>query len=200
MIILALLLAGAAAAPAQDFAMPEELGAAVQSSRQLGAGAPQAVRALRSADEAAPASEASAAPINTGFRALGAAGQTGTVKGPGLFGAGDGTYRVVNNSPYKMVFDMQTGYVNGRFTLKRDPATGRDLLGFAGQTRGASSDWTSASGSFAGAVVYNPESDSGTISWRLNGERHDDTFQNGRAGSRSMTITLSGNAHTFTQN
>jgi len=191
---LSLLLLLAVSAPAQNFAMSEELGAAVLNARQLGAGAPLAVRNFRGA-----APIPAVAPINTGFLALGVAGKTGKVQGP-PFG-GDGTYSVVQNDPLQMVFDMKTGYINGRFTLKRDSATGKDTLGFAGQTKdGPFSDWKTATGTYPGQIAYNAAADSGTIAWTFNGAPVTDTYKGGRAGSRSMTITLDGNSHTFTQN
>jgi hypothetical protein len=90
-----LIAALAVSAPAQEFAMPAELGAVVLRSRTLGAGAPAATAAFRAAVlfQAAPAGT----PINTGFQALGVAGKTGTVKGP-PFGGG-GTYNVIRNDP-----------------------------------------------------------------------------------------------------
>jgi hypothetical protein len=195
-IALALVAAMTASASAQTFAAPGELAGIVAASRRLAAGSPIAVAAFRAA--AAPVRAAAAAPINTGFQALGPAGKTGTVQGPAL--GGDGTYRVIQNDATQMIFDMKTGYVNGRFTLVRDAATGKDILGFAGQTKdGPFSGWTQASGNYAGQITYNPGSDSGTIAWQLNGEQISDTYSGGRAGSRSMTITLKGNSHTFTQ-
>jgi hypothetical protein len=186
----------AVSAPAQDFAMPEELGAVVLRSRALGAAAPTAAAAFRAAITFKAAQVGT--PINTGFLALGAAGKTGTIKGPPL--GGDGTYRVLQNDAAQMVFDMKTGYVVGRFTLRRDAATGKDTLGFDGQTKdGPFSGWTPGSGIFAGQITYNPGADSGTILWVLDGAQVNDAYNGGRAGSRSMTITLKGNKHTFTQ-
>lgn len=196
--LLALALAAAVPVSAQTFGMSEELGAAVMSSRRLAAGAPDAVAELRAQAAAAPAQAAAVAPINTGFLALGAAGKTGRVQGPP---GGDGTYKVWQNDPAQMVFDMSTGYVVGRFTLKRDAATGKDLLGFEGSTKdGPFSGWTPSKGVYAGKVAYDARTDSGSIVWQLNGQVIRDTYKNGRAGSRSMTITLKGNEHTFTPN
>jgi hypothetical protein len=193
--LLAAALALAIPASAQPFGMSEELGAAVMNARRLGAAAPQAVRAFRAAGAI---STKAVAPINSGFYGLGAAGKTGTIKGPPL--GGDGTYRVIQNDANQMVFDMKTGYVVGRFTIARDAATGKDTLGFDGQTKdGPFSGWTASRGSYAGQIRYDAASDSGTIAWQLNGEQINDTYKGGRAGSRSMTITLKGNDHTFTQ-
>ena len=186
-------------ASAQEFAMPEELGAIVLSARGLGAGAPKAAAAFRAAAAPTQAAQAqTAAPINSGFQGLGAAGKTGKIAGPPL--GGDGTYRVIQNDATQMVFDMKTGYVVGRFTLTRNAATGRDTLGFAGQTKdGPLGGWTSASGNYDGRITYNAGADSGTILWQLNGQQISDIYSGGRSGSRSMTITLKGNKHTFTQ-
>ncbi|HXT01241.1 MAG TPA: hypothetical protein VN915_11235 [Elusimicrobiota bacterium] len=195
--LLALALALAVPSFAQPFGMSEELGAAVMSSRRLAASAPQAIAALQAAAAASPVAQKAVAPVNTGFQALGAAGKTGQVQGPP---GGDGTYKVWQNDANQMVFDMRTGYVAGRFTIKRDPATGKDLLGFEGSTKdGPFSGWTPAKGIYTGQITYNPGSDSGTVIWQLNGETIRDTYKNGRAGSRSMTITLKGHEHTFTQ-
>jgi hypothetical protein len=187
----------AVSASAQEFAAPEGLGAIMASARSLAAGAPGAVAQFRAASVKLRAAQA-ASPINAGFLALGAAGKTGSIKGPPM--GGDGTYRVIQNDPTQMVFDMKTGYVAGRFTLTRDAATGKDMLGFDGKTKdGPFSGWTQISGSYPGLIAYNAGSDSGTIDWQFNGEQIRDTFNGGRAGSRSMVITLKGNTHTFTQ-
>jgi hypothetical protein len=197
MIIAPLLAAAlAASAPAQTFAAPEGLGAAVVNARQLGAGAPKNVAAFRAAVARFWAQAVS--PINTGFQALGPAGKTGTVQGPPM--GGDGTYRVIQNDPMEMVFAMKTGYVDGTFTLKRDAASGQDQLGFDGKTKdGPFSGWTPSKGTYAGQISYDAGSDSGTISWKFNGNQITDKFSGGRAGSASMTITLNGHSHTFTQ-
>src|SRR3569832_1589467 len=153
--LLALALALAIPSFAQPLGMSEELGAAVMSARQLSADAPNAFTALR----AQAASAQAGAAINTGFLALGAAGKTGQVQGPP---GGDGTYKVWQNDANQMIFDMRTGYVVGRFTIKRDPATGKDQLGFEGSTKdGPFSGWTPAKGIYSGVITYNPASDSG---------------------------------------
>lgn len=189
--LLALALALAVPSFAQPFGMSEELGAAVMNSRKLAAGAPAALAAFRA--QAAPA----VAPVNTGFLALGAAGKTGQVQGPP---GGDGTYKVWQNDATQMVFDMNTGYIVGRFTIKRDAATGKDLLGFEGSTKdGPFSGWTPSKGLYAGQITYDARADSGTVVWQLNGETIRDAYKGGRAGSRAMTITLKGHEHTFTQ-
>ena len=195
--LLALALAAAVPVSAQTFGMSEELGAAIMQSRKLAAGAPQATAAFRAA-AAAPVTAQAAAPINTGFLALGAAGKTGTVQGPA---ASQGTYKVWQNDATQMIFDMSTPFVVGRFTMKRDAASGKDILGFEGSTKdGLFSGWTPSKGVYAGQITYSAGSDSGTIAWQLNGEQIRDTYKGGRAGSRSMTITLQGHEHTFTQN
>jgi hypothetical protein len=141
------------------------------------------------------------APINRGFQGLGPAGKSGRVKGPGIFGSGDGTYRVIENGPWQVVLQMKTGYIDGTFTLKRDAATGKDSLGFAGSL------WDSNNGGMSpptnsvndGKVDYDAASDAGNIGWRLNGEWKQDAYHGGRAGSRGMTITLGGHGHDFLQ-
>ena len=141
------------------------------------------------------------APINRGFQGLGPAGKTGRVKGPGIFGSGDGIYRVIENGPWQIVLQMKTGYIDGRFTLKRDAATGQDSLGFSGRL------WDSDNGRMGpptdsandGQVSYDAASDSGGIAWRLNGQWRQDSYHGGRAGASGMTITLGGHGHDFTQ-
>lgn len=233
LLLLPLLLALAVAAPAQDFVMPEEVGAIMQSTRRLAAeartapkGAPAPApadpdggafaRALLSGlwggGKADPlpaptrrdgfsAAAVQPAPINRGFQGLGPAGKTGRVKGPGLFGSGDGAYRVVENTPWKVVLRMKTGYIDGTFTLSRDAVTGKDSLGFNGSL------WDSDQGRMTppsntindGQVGYDPASDTGTIAWRLNGQWKQDAYKGGRAGTRGMTITLGGHGHDFLQ-
>jgi hypothetical protein len=199
--LLALLLAAAVPASAQPFGMSEELGAAVMNARKLAAGAPQAVAEFRAAAAPSPADGSLVklpAPINTGFLALGAAGKTGTVQGPA---ASEGAYKVWQNDATQMIFDVSTPFVVGRFTMKRDAASGKDLLGFEGSTKdGLFSGWTPSKGNYAGQISYNAGTDSGAIQWQMNGEKILDTYSGGRAGNRSMTITLKGNKHTFTQN
>lgn len=230
MTVLPILLALAVAAPAQDFMMPEEIGAVLQSTRRLAAearGAPKGAAAADPAGDAFAKALASGlwgggkadplpapprrtgfsadavqpAPINRGFLGLGPAGKTGRVKGPGIFGSGDGTYRVVENGPWQVVLQMKTGYIDGSFTLKRDPATGKDSLGFNGRlwdsNQGRMSDPTDSVND--GQVGYDPGSDTGTIAWRLNGQWNQDTYRGGRAGAGGMTITLGGHGHDFIQ-
>lgn len=236
MLLAPLVLALAAAAPAQDFAMPEEIGAVMRGLRNVAAESKAAPRptasasaeaeafaralkaglwgggradrlpvssprafALTAPDAAAQAAQT--APINLGFQGLGQAGKTGRVKGPGIFGSGDGTYRVIENTPWQVVLQMKTGYIDGRFTLKRDAATGRDSLGFSGRL------WDSDNGRMGpptdsvndGQVSYDAASDSGGIAWRLNGQWRQDSYHGGRAGSAGMTITLGGHGHDFLQ-
>ncbi len=192
--LLFLLFAFAAAADAQNFVLPEELG---MGFRRLAAYAPQAVSKFRAA--LAETAAQPVAPINAGFAALGPAGAKGKVTGT-PFGMGDGTYRIVQNDFYQIIFAMETPFVDGAFALKRDPKTGEDSLGFAGKTRdNPLNGWTKLSGIYPGKIEYDAASDSGTISWQMNGERKRDSFRNGRAGRRGMIITLGGYAHTFTQ-
>jgi len=225
MTLFPLLLALAVAAPAQDFMMPEEIGAILQGARRLAAEAKAAPRPAAAnaqgdafarslkrglwgggkADPLFAAQDAQAvqpAPINRGFQGLGPAGKTGRVKGPGIFGSGDGTYRVVENGPWQIVLLMKTGYIDGTFTLKRDAATGKDSLGFNGRLWDADRGEMSppANSVNDGTVGYDPASDTGTIAWRLNGQWNQDTYRGGRAGSGGMTITLGGHGHDFSQN
>lgn len=152
--------------------------------------------AAQSAGQAAPAA------LNRGFQGLGPAGKTGRVKGPGIFGSGDGSYRVVENGPWKVVLIVKTGYIDGTFTLSRDAATGADTMGFNGRLwnadRGEMSPPQNATND--GKISYDPGSDSGTIAWKLNGQWNQDTYRGGRAGSGGMTITLGGHGHDFIQN
>lgn len=208
--------------------MPEEIGALVSGARRLAAeakAAPRPAAAPAASDPGAAFARALArgvwgggkadallraradqavppAPINLGFQGLGPAGAAGRVKGPGIFGSGDGTYRVVENGPWRVVLQMKTGYVDGAFTLSRDPATGKDALGFNGRLwdsdRGGMSPPTNSVND--GRVAYDPGSDSGTISWRLNGQWNKDDYHGGRAGGAGMTISLSGHDHEFLRN
>ena len=224
-----LLLALVAAAPAQDFLLPEELGAIMQGARRVaaqpqrparpaadpaadafaraltaglwGAGKADPLPAETRFSAAAALAAPQPAPINRGFQGLGPAGKTGRVKGPGIFGSGDGTYRVVENGPWQVTLQMKTGYIDGIFTLKRDPATGKDSLGFSGRL------WDADNGRMTppttsvndGKVDYDAATDSGGIGWRLNGQWKQDAYHGGRAGSGGMTITLGGHGHDFIQ-
>ena len=193
--LFSLLFAFAAAAHAQNFAIPEELG---MSFRRLAAYAPLAVSKFRAAVLAETTTQP-VAPINSGFAALGPADKRGKVTGT-PFGMGNGTYRVAQNDSYQVIFALGTPFVDGTFTLKRDSKTGEDSLGFAGKTRdNPLNGWTELSGIYPGQITYDAASDAGTISWQMNGERKRDAFRNGRAGRRGMIITLGGYAHTFTQ-
>ncbi len=179
--------------------MPEELGSCGHASARRLAKAtrrPRRPLAGLARRRRRPSAAQAYAPLNAGFQALGAAGKTETmVGGPARFEAGDGTYRVIQNDPLQMVFTMKTGYVDGRFTLSRDAATGKDTLGFTGQTKdGPFSGWTQSQRQLRRPDHLQPAgSDSGAISWQLNGAQVNDTYRGGRAGSRSMTITLKGN-------
>lgn len=135
--------------------------------------------------------------INLGFQALGPAGAAGRVSGPGLLGMGDGTYSVIENGPNRIILRMQTGFVNGRFVLQRDPNTGTDVIGFAGQVmeNGAWSPYRE--GFNPGRVTYDARNDTGTIEWMAEGRRRQDRYERGAAGSRAMRITLNGHNHDF---
>lgn len=227
---LALFLAAACAASAQEFALPAESGALAARARALAA-RPQAPAALSSADRAAAAASlagfarlhdegvwgggkadplpetaragalafraaAAVSPLNRGFLALGPAGATGKVKA-GFLGLGNGDYRVHQNDAFQIVFEVHTNYIDGRFTLKRDQATGKDALGFTGRLKDPSTNiWSSVDAINPGTVTYDPSSDSGTIGWRLKDQPKQDSYRNGGSGG-DMTITLSGNEHEF---
>lgn len=222
--LIPLLLAAAAAASAQDFSVPNALGAIREEAasmpdirgRAVVSGAPfQAYRdtfaeALKDGlwgagkadelDEAARRVQArQIVPINAGFQALGARGTKGRIKGPHPLGFADGTYEVVENSPFLVVIAMRTGYIDGRFTLKRDQATGRDTLGFAGRLMQDGRWGAPQNGMNEGSVFYDAATDTGAIRWVMNGQWRQDTFLRGRAGGRSMRITLGGHAHDFFQ-
>ncbi|MBI5596396.1 MAG: hypothetical protein HY928_09945 [Elusimicrobia bacterium] len=139
-------------------------------------------------------------PLQTGFMALGSAGKTGTVDGPGR--QGNGTYRVDQNDPYALRLWIATGYVEGTVSLTRDEATGRDVLGFTGkywdQDKG---NWGApVSGSNEVVISYEARKDSGKIRWQENGSWKEERYWGGRAGRTSMTIELAGGwDHDFKQ-
>jgi hypothetical protein len=195
----ALLLIAAVSASAGDFQLPAEFGQFAAAAKKMER-IPQRPVEFAAAPAPAPAAQA---PVNQGFLGLGAAGKTGRIAGPSLFGlpVGNGTYRVLENGPWQVVLVVKTGFVDGKFTIKRDPNTGKDTLGFNGTA------WDSARGAMGapgnsmdgGRIAYSPATDSGEISWKLNGAPQKDKFKGGRAGSRGMSITLGGNNHDFTQ-
>lgn len=136
-------------------------------------------------------------PLNLGFQALGPKGAKGRIVGPHPLGFANGTYEVFENSPFHVVIGMNTGYIDGRFSLKRDPVTGKDVMGFSGRLL-ENGDWGAPRrGANDGLVTYDPNTDSGTIRWLMRGEWRQDAYSRGRAGGRAMYISLSGNKHEF---
>ena len=139
-------------------------------------------------------------PLQTGFMALGRAGKTGSVDGPGR--QGNGTYRVEQNDPYALKLRIDTGYVEGTVTLARDQSSGRDTLAFNGrywdQARGA---WgPQLAGSNEVLITYDARGDSGKIRWQENGAWKEERYWGGKAGRTSMTIELAGGwDHDFKQ-
>ncbi len=139
-------------------------------------------------------------PINTGFQAMGRAGDTGGIDGPGR--KGNGRYRVVKNDPYEVAMDIQTGYVSGIMTLRRDPATGKDQMLFSGRVWDGDNDRWGAHEDKTNDVVitYDAWHDCGKIIWTEKGGRKEEGFWEGRAGRRSMIIELGGGYnHRFDQ-
>jgi len=136
-------------------------------------------------------------PINTGFQALGPAGKTGKVDGPGL--QGNGRYRVLKNEPFETALSVRTGYIDGEFHIKRDPAAGKDVLRFAGRywsrkTRA----WEPARDQcFEICLSYDANRDVGRISW---GNDIDESVSFSRGGrGRQMTVAFGGWSHDFYQ-
>jgi len=144
---------------------------------------------------------AAATPVNAGFRALGPAGSTGKVDGPGR--QGNGSYRVLRNDPFLVELTVRTGYVDGTTTLSRDRATGRDTMRFVGRV------WDRDAGRFSEPqdvtaevqISYDAGRDRGLIRWQEDGvEKQEGYWGGGRAGARTMTIELGGGwDHDFTR-
>ncbi|MFA6003086.1 MAG: hypothetical protein WC881_03370 [Elusimicrobiota bacterium] len=142
---------------------------------------------------------ATAAPLDTPFQALGPTGKTGRIDGP--FSKGNGRYRVELNSTYELRFIVQTGYMDGQLTLKRDPITGLDSMRLLGRmwdrknrTWGPTEDNTKAI-----KIEYDSQADTGCIHWLAeNNTKKTERFYNGRSGRR-MTIEFEGWGHDFYQ-
>lgn len=138
-----------------------------------------------------------ASPLSTGFVALGPAGKTGKVDGPGS--QGNGTYRVDKNDPYEVAITLDTGYIKGQVTLKRDSQTGNDSIRFAGKVweNGKLSEFRDNT---HGAVIsYKPKDDEGTVRWTESGGKKAEDFWGGKSGN-SMTIEFGGGYdHDFKQ-
>lgn len=138
-------------------------------------------------------------PIGTGFKALGTAGKTGAIDGPGV--QGNGTYRVVNNEDYHLQMVVQTGYIAGEITVVRDPASGRTTMRFAGRrwddSKGA---WGPSEDATKDVVVeYDAKRDLGYIRWVEDSKWKSERYWNGSKGT-GMTIEFGGGwDHDFQQ-
>lgn len=128
-------------------------------------------------------------PLNPGFAALGPAGSTGKVDGPGS--QGNGTFSVEKNDAYEVALTLDTGYIKGRITLKRDPATGQDTIRFAGRVweNGKLSEYRDKT--HEAVIVYKAKDDEGTVRWTERGGKKSEDFWGGKSG-RSMTIEFGG--------
>ncbi|MBI5240344.1 MAG: hypothetical protein HY926_07710 [Elusimicrobia bacterium] len=138
-------------------------------------------------------------PIGTGFKALGPAGKTGQIDGPG--GKGNGAYRVVRNDPYHLQMLVRTGYIEGEVTLIRDPATGRTTMRFAGKRwNNDEDDWRPPEDVTKEVVVgYDARKDFGHIRWVEDGEWKEERYWGGAQG-KDMTIEFGGGwDHDFQQ-
>jgi len=132
-------------------------------------------------------------PINTGFKALGTAGQSGKIDGPGK--KGNGSYRVVKNEPYELSMEVHTGYIDGVTTFKREPATGRDTAAYSGRLWDGEKDAWGPPLEKLGPVevVYGAGEDSGKVRWVEDGQKKEEGYWGGgRDGKRSMTIEFGG--------
>ncbi len=139
-------------------------------------------------------------PINTGFIALGWAGATGKIDGPGW--KGNGTYRMEKNNASEMSITIVTGYIEGRMTLTRDPQTGADTLHFVGRNWDKDKDRWGPHFDEAGELIatYDAGEDEGKITWKENGVWKSERYWNGRRGRTKMTIEFGGGwNHTFIQ-
>ncbi|MCX5797429.1 MAG: hypothetical protein NTY77_18210 [Elusimicrobia bacterium] len=138
-------------------------------------------------------------PIGAGFKALGPAGKTGVIDGPGV--QGNGTYRVVANEDYRLQIVVDTGYIAGEITLTRDPATGRATMRFAGRR------WNDGQGAWGPAedatkevaIEYDAKRDLGYLRWVEDGEWKYERYWGG-AQDAGMTIEFGGGwDHDFRQ-
>ncbi|MDX6769925.1 MAG: hypothetical protein SF051_10355 [Elusimicrobiota bacterium] len=140
------------------------------------------------------------AAINRGFEALGPTGATGRVRGPDPFGGANGTYTMTENTAYRIVLSVTTGYISGHFVLRRDPSTGLDALGFTGRIKKDGQWGPLQQGESPGEVVYDARRDQGVLRWSINGTWREDSFRRSGNNNDSMRITLDGHAHEFTPN
>ncbi|MBI5209675.1 MAG: hypothetical protein HY927_06880 [Elusimicrobia bacterium] len=136
--------------------------------------------------------------INTGFQAMGQAGSTGSVDGPGK--QGNGGYRVLANSPFEVSMRVKTGFIDGIMTLKRNPDTGKDTMRYQGRLwkdeRWAPNEDTTTDVE----IRYDAKRDSGSINWKENGRWKAERYWGG-SGGKSMTIEFGGGwDHAFYRN
>jgi hypothetical protein len=139
-------------------------------------------------------------PIGPGFKALGPAGQTGRIDGPG--GKGNGTYQVSRNEDYHLQVVLKTGYLDGTVALARDPATGGTTMRFSGRRwDGDKGQWGPEEDAAKEVVLeYDADRDRGTIRWVEDGEWKSERYWEGAKGD-SMTIEFGGGwDHDFKQN
>lgn len=136
-------------------------------------------------------------PLSTGFVALGPAGTTGKIDGPGS--QGNGAYRVDKNDPYEVALTLDTGYIKGQATLKRDPLTGKDSIRFAGKVWENGKLSEHRDNTHDAVISYKSKDDAGTIRWTENSGKKAEDFWGGKSG-RSMTIEFGGGYdHDFQQ-
>lgn len=136
-------------------------------------------------------------PINPGFKALGAAGKTGTIDGPGA--PGNGSYTVDANNPYEVKLTIKTGRIDAQLTLSRDPSTGKDTVRRNGRIWKQGAWTTSKDVSFPAQLVYDAARDNGTITWNEEGLAKKEGYWHGASGT-TMTIELGGGwDHDFSQ-
>ena len=143
--------------------------------------------------------QGAATPLTTGFQAVGKAGKTGEIDGPGK--KGNGRYSVLKNEPLELQLSIKTGYIDATLTLSRDGATGRDKMRFQGRL------WDQGKGGWGPvqdavndvAVSYNTGNDEGSIRWKEGGNTKSESYWGGKAGTR-MTIEFGGGYnHDFIQ-
>lgn len=152
---------------------------------------------------AVPPAQASAAqtqPLNAGFKSMGQSGQVlGPVMGlriPGVKHQGDGSYQVLKNEPDEVSFVMATGYISGKFTLKR--SGGADTLTFSGKLWNMSAgDW-GAPTSFTSQGQVTFSGGSGVIKWAKDGQPVSDRYSVRDGGG--LNIEFNGYEHQFIPN
>jgi hypothetical protein len=133
-----------------------------------------------------------AQPINPGFKAMGPAGGGGKIDGPGK--QGNGTFRVLVNDPYEMSMRVQTGYIDGIITLKREPSTGKDTMRYLGRRwNDDAADWNPNEDTLTDiTIAYDPKTDRGSIRWTADGEEKSENYWGGGKDDKVMTIEFGG--------